>query len=118
MASSGSFEASARHRAGTAVIDLRGEVNRSSEEQLKAAYAEAAAQHPAGILLNFDDVHYINSTGIAVIVGLLAEARKVGLSVTACGLSEHYKEIFEITRLSDFMKIFDDEENAVTDVPA
>jgi anti-anti-sigma factor len=117
MASEG-FEASMRDRSGTAVIDMKGEINRSAEAALRAAYADAVAKRPGGVLLNFDDVHYINSTGIAVIVGLLAEARKSGLSITACGLSDHYKEIFEITRLSDFMRIFDDEENAVADVPA
>ena len=32
----------------------------------------------------------------------------------ACGLSEHYRQIFAITRLSDFMAIFADEDSAVT----
>ncbi|MBA2312439.1 MAG: STAS domain-containing protein [Actinobacteria bacterium] len=112
------LKASARHRDGIAIIDLQGEINRMSEEPLNAAYADATKQEVAKVLLNFDDVDYINSTGIAVIVGLLARARNDGRSVTACGLSDHYREIFEITRLSDFMTIFTDEENALTDVPA
>ena len=52
---------------------------------------------------------YINSTGIALIVGVLAEARKAKRKVVACGLSGHYREIFQVTRLSDFMPIFADE---------
>ena len=59
------------------------------------------------MLLDFTRVGYINSTGIALIVGLLARARKRGQDVRACGLAEHYREIFEITRLSDFMTILD-----------
>jgi anti-anti-sigma factor len=112
------FEATARRHADTRVIDMRGEVNRASEAPLNAAYEDATRDGPSAILLNFFDVDYINSTGIAVIVGILARARKEGKSVSACGLSEHYREIFEITRLSDFMTIFEDEEQAVTDVPA
>jgi anti-anti-sigma factor len=65
------------------------------------------------VLLNFADVEYINSTGIALIVGLLARARKHGTRVLAAGLSEHYREIFEITRLADFMELYPDEEGAV-----
>jgi anti-anti-sigma factor len=63
-------------------------------------------------------VDYINSTGIALIVGLLARARKSHRRLLACGLSEHYIEIFQITRLADFMTVFPDEKSAVDVVPA
>ena len=46
---------------------------------------------------------YINSTGIALIVGLLAKARASKRCLLAYGLSDHYVEIFNITRLSDFV---------------
>jgi len=44
-----------------------------------------------------------------VIVGLLARARRNGQSLAARGLTEHYRQIFEITRLADFMTILDGE---------
>ncbi|HEX2234971.1 MAG TPA: STAS domain-containing protein [Actinomycetota bacterium] len=109
------LEASTRVDAGVAVIDLHGEINRSSEAVLGAAYADAAAGDAGTVLLNFADVAYINSTGIAVIVGFLGRARSDGRRVIACALSDHYREIFEITRLSDFMPIYDDEANAVAE---
>ena len=65
-------------------------------------------QRPAGaasLTLDFTAVPYINSTGIALIVGLLGRARGADVPVTARGLTDHYREIFEITRLSDFMTI-------------
>jgi anti-anti-sigma factor len=65
------------------------------------------------VILNFTDVDYINSTGIAVIVGLLARARSDGRPLKAFGLSDHYREIFQITRLADFMPIFDDQPAAL-----
>jgi anti-sigma B factor antagonist len=113
-----SFEASSRNRSQAAIIDLHGEIDRSSEAALTTAYGEATAGGATAVLLNFSDVGYINSTGIAVIVGLLARARTEGRKMTAYGLSEHYREIFEITRLSDFMSIFGDEDSAVAEVPA
>jgi len=98
---------------GIAVLDLVGEINGFAEEALNAAYAEAEAQDPKTVLLNFEGVDYINSTGIALIVGLLARVRASHRSLLACNLSEHYVEIFEITRLSDFMSVFPDEQSAV-----
>jgi anti-anti-sigma factor len=107
------FETTVRHQPSIAIVDMRGEINAQAEAALNDAYAEAAARDPSRILLNFAGTTYINSTGIALIVGLLARARKERRHVTACGLSEHYQEIFEITRLADFMSIFPDEASAV-----
>jgi anti-anti-sigma factor len=75
----------------------------------------ASPKKPEAILLNFEEVDYINSTGIALIVGLLAKARVSQRRLVAYGLSDHYVEIFEITRLSDFMSVFPDEESAISE---
>src|SRR5215210_6689126 len=98
-----------------AVLDLTSEINGFSEEALNTAYSEAEAADPKTVLLNFEKVDYINSTGIALIVGLLAKARASRRSLLACNLSQHYVEIFNITRLSDFMSVFPDEETAVVE---
>ena len=69
------------------------------------------------MLLNFEAVEYINSTGIALIVGLLARGRAEARNIVAFGLDDHYREIFTITRLSDFMTLFPDEDSAVREHP-
>ena len=107
------FEANARTNGSVAVLELTGELNAAADDELNGAYETAIGANPKTVLLNFDAVSYINSTGIALIVGLLAEARKSDRKIMACGLSEHYKEIFEITRIADFVSIFDDEQAAV-----
>ena len=109
------LEASVRREPGGAVLDLRGEINGFGQEALDAAYAEAEAKDPEAIILNFEEVDYINSTGIALIVGLLARARASKRRLLAYGLSEHYVEIFNITRLSDFVGVYPDEESALSE---
>jgi anti-anti-sigma factor len=107
--------ASVRQEQSGAVLDLRGEINGFGQETLDAAYAEAEAKDPKTILLNFGEVDYINSTGIALIVGLLAKARASKRRLLAYGLSDHYVEIFNITRLSDFVGVYPDEESALSE---
>lgn len=107
------FEASVRRTGDVVALDFTGEIDAQADEALNTAYAEAAATGAKTLLLNFTDVEYINSTGIALIVGILAQARKSHQDVRACGLSDHYKEIFEITRLVDFVAIFEDETSAL-----
>ncbi len=111
------LEVRVRQQPRAAIVDLHGEINAFAEEALNAAYAEAERGDPEVILLNFADVDYINSTGIALIVGLLARARAGHRRLLACGLSEHYVEIFNITRLADFMTVYSSEDAALHDVP-
>ena len=96
--------------AEAAVIELQGDLDRNAEPALEAAYEQAGTARP--IILDFTGVAYINSTGIAVIVGLLARARANAQQLSARGLTEHYRQIFEITRLADFMTILDDGKEA------
>lgn len=107
------LETRVRRQQGHAVIDLIGEIDAFGSAALNQAYAEAEAHNPEIVLLNFAGVDYINSTGIALIVGLLAKARAARRRLVVCGLSEHYVEIFQITRLSDFMTMFPNEESAL-----
>lgn len=85
---------------------LAGRIDGDAGEVLDEAYATATAESaPKVIELDFTAVDYINSTGIALIVGLLARARSQHVAVRARGLTAHYQHIFEITRLSDFIEI-------------
>lgn len=112
------FGADVRERGGLPVIALHGDLDAGGEETLRRAYEESERLGADVVLLDFRDVVYINSTGIALIVGLLAEARKRHRSVMASGLSEHYREIFQVTRLADFMPMFADEDQAVASLGA
>ena len=102
------LEARVYDEGGEAVIELTGDVDRDAEAALDAAYEQVG--QTGSVVLDFSGVYYINSTGIAVIVGLLARARTNGQTLSARGLTEHYRQIFEITRLADFMTILDEED--------
>jgi anti-anti-sigma factor len=113
MATTPEATAPVRYRDGTAVVDLPAQIDSTAEHALNDAYAAAAAHGSKTVLLNFAGVDFLSSTGIALIVGILARGRKDGRAITASGLSDHYREIFEITRLADFMTIFADENAAL-----
>lgn len=106
-------DVSVRHLRSVAVLDLSGDVTGQASEDLTAGYRQAVSYAPDAVLLDFSGVEYINSTGIAVLVTLLAAAHKDGRRMAACGLTPHYREIFAITRLSDFIEMFDDEQAAL-----
>jgi anti-anti-sigma factor len=110
-------EATTRVLPGAAVIELSGEVDGSAATVLTAAYERTVTEGSADlttVVLDFAAVDYINSTGIALIVSVLARARAERRKVVASGLSPHYREIFDITRLSDFIELFPDLDRAVS----
>ena len=97
-----------------AVITLSGQIDRSALTALNESYDEVASSTAESVLLDFHDVDYINSTGIALIVGILGRARAESRSVLATGLTEHYLHIFAITRLSDFIAVYPDVTSALS----
>ena len=111
-------DVSVRHLRSVAVLDLAGDVTGGAGDELTAAYRLAVTYQPDAVLLDFTRVEYINSTGIAVLVSVLAAARTDGCRLAACGLADHYREIFAITRLSDFIELFDDEQSALRHLAA
>ncbi len=92
---------------GEARLAMRGDIDIAADETLTAAYRSASDAAATRVILDFTNVDYINSTGIALIVRLLAESRRDHREVIAVGLSDHYREIFRITRLSDYLVMAD-----------
>lgn len=103
------------HAAGpnTSVIDVRGEVTAATESALMDAYGRATASGARMVLLNFSSLEYMNSSGIGLLVTLLIRANRQGQKIAAFGLTDHYKDIFELTRLDEAIKIYDDESAAI-----
>jgi anti-sigma B factor antagonist len=83
------------------VIDIRGEITAASEHALMDAYARATTGQTRAILLNFEALEYMNSSGIGLLVTLLVRASRHNQRLMAYGLNEHYRQIFELTRLDD-----------------
>jgi anti-anti-sigma factor len=101
------FSANVRPDGDAPVIELQGQIDADAESELLEAW-DRAATGATRVVLDFGRTEYINSTGLAVIVQVLARARAQGCEVHAFGLSEHYREIFEITRLADFVTLHGD----------
>jgi anti-sigma B factor antagonist len=95
------------------VIDLKGEINSFSEQSLIDAYNEAVQGNFRTLIFNFTQVEYINSLGIGMLVTLLIRARRESKKIYGYGLSDHYRGIFEITRLDQVIPIYSTEEVAL-----
>jgi anti-sigma B factor antagonist len=95
------------------VIDVKGELTAFAEGVLMDAYAQASDGRVRAVVLNFEGLEYMNSSGIGLLVTLLIRVNREKQRLLTYGLSEHYRNIFQITRLDDAIGIYDSEEEAV-----
>ncbi len=95
-----------------AVLDLNGDVTTQAEKRMTSAYERAAAQKLKGVILNFSNVGYINSAGMAIIISLLTKAQNRGERLCAFGLSSHFQKIFEMVGLLKYVPHFANEAEA------
>jgi anti-sigma B factor antagonist len=97
----------------TRIIDIKGDITAQSEDVLMDAYGRASDDGVGAIVLNFSTLDYMNSGGIGLLVTLLVRAQRQRQGVLAYGLSDHYRQIFELTRLDEAVHIHDSEEAAL-----
>jgi anti-sigma B factor antagonist len=83
---------------------------------LMSAYDESGDAR--AIILNFTGLAYMNSGGIGLLVTLLVRANRNSQQLLAFGLSDHYRQIFELTRLDEAVGIHDTEPDALAAVGA
>lgn len=97
-------------------IDVAGDVTSASEAPLMEAYSTASAAGARTIVLDFSGLDYMNSGGIGLLVTLLVRVQRQGQRLTACGLSDHYREILSLTRLDEAIAIYPSEADVLAAV--
>lgn len=100
----------------TSLIDLEGDVSGFAEPILMEAYTQASGEKTRTIILNFAGLDYMNSSGIGLLVTLLIRAQRQKQRLMACGLTEHYRQIFVLTRLNEAIGIYSSEPEALAAV--
>jgi anti-sigma B factor antagonist len=95
------------------IISIQGDVTSQAENALMDAYTAASTQGARTIVLDFSRMDYMNSSGIGLLVTLLVRANRQGQRLLAYGLSEHYRHIFNITRLDEAIQLFASEADAL-----
>jgi anti-sigma B factor antagonist len=98
------------------VIEIKGDITAASEDVLMDAYGRASESGVRAIVLSFAGLDYMNSGGIGLLVTLLVRAQRQRQRVLAYGLSDHYRQIFELTRLDEAVGIHDSEDEALAEV--
>jgi anti-sigma B factor antagonist len=101
-------------KGGVAILDLPDEVLYGEQNiLLKQTIRSLVEQNVKKIVLNFEDVTKIDSTGLGELVSGFATVNKAGGELKLLNLNGHVSEIMTITRLMTLFEVFNDEVEAV-----
>jgi anti-sigma B factor antagonist len=107
------IEITTSQKSDISIINIKGDVTAVTAESIENAYQDISASGGKKILLHFDQGCYINSGGIAVLIGIVSESRKKEQVIRATGLSEHFQKIFNMVGLTKYIQIFPSTESAL-----
>lgn len=96
-----------------AILAFTGDIASTSKEAILDAYGKVPAAAKQ-VLLDFSNVEYINSSGIAVIIQLLLQASKAGQHrIGISGLSAHFSKVFTMVGVAKYATMFPSESAAL-----
>lgn len=100
-------------RGDVGIVRIAGDLTPAAEEELSAAWRKASGDGDRAVVLDFSEMEYMNSGGIGLLVQLLVRANRSKHGLAATGLSDHYRQIFQVTRLDEAITIHGDVGQAV-----
>ena len=110
------IQVSVRGEGSTTIIDLIGDVTTFAEEAINQAYRSASEDGAKIIIFNFRENDYINSAGIAILIGVVTEARKRDQKLLITGLSAHFQKIFRMVGLTQYADLYPSVDEALASV--
>ncbi len=103
---SDAIQVSIREKDSATVIDLVGDVTTFAEDAINQAYQTVSTDGATNIIFNFRENDYINSAGIAILIGVVTEARKKDQKLLMTGLSVHFQKIFRMVGLTQYADLY------------
>jgi anti-anti-sigma factor len=110
---SNDLEVATRNTGDVTIIDIKGDVTAITGEAIEEAYQQVTGEGTKKILLAFAPECYINSGGIAILIGMASESQDNEQVIRMTGLSEHFHKIFDMVGLTRYTALFPSEAAAL-----
>ena len=101
---------------GAWVVRLGGRLDVSKSEELEKILREMLGQEPRPLIVNLEDVSYLSSSGIGVLLGIFRQLKGLNLKMVLCQVSPAVEKLLEVVELSQVFQIFDKEDQAIASV--
>lgn len=97
------------------VCMLEGQIKMDNSPELRKAFDNLVKREEKKIILDFSQVSYIDSSGLATLIEMFQRLKKIGGRLRFSNMNQKVMSVFEITRLNEFFEIFQTREMALKD---
>jgi anti-anti-sigma factor len=97
------------------VVRFEGKLDTNTTPEAELRLGEAMDQGASKILIDFEDLDFVSSAGLRI---LLATAKKLGArggALRVCSLNETVRDIFDMSGFSTLLRVFDSAQDALAD---
>jgi len=102
-----------REENGIVILDIVGEIDLYNAPNIKSFIAKKIEQQKYSILINMEEVSYIDSSGIGALISSLSSLKKYQGSLKISNIHASVKKVFELTKLTSFFEIYPDVKTAL-----
>ncbi|MCX7772754.1 MAG: STAS domain-containing protein [Clostridia bacterium] len=100
---------------GIIIVSVEGQVRISTQNEFKDYLDKLFENHGSKIVvLDMENVSYMNSAGIGIIVDTFKNFRDAGGRLVLSGLAPDITKLFEVTKLNRFIEIYTYVDDAVS----
>ena len=97
------------------ILNLKGElIDKNQANDLLAEIDTNIANKNCKFVLNLEELKYMNSSGLNVMINILTKSRKNDGNVAVCCANKKITELLVITKLNSVFNVCDDTEKAIS----
>jgi anti-sigma B factor antagonist len=99
MNEAGDVQVTIEHRGNAVIVQPAGEIDLGSSVSLRQYLRQVQAGNPERVIIDLQEVPYMDSSGVATLVEAMQAARRANRSLILCGLQQRVRSVFEIAKL-------------------
>ena len=107
------MEISEEKREEIKIFSLSGRLDSNTSPQLETRINEALENGSKQLIINFQDLDYISSAGLRVILKATKDLKRSDGKIMLCSMQDYVKEVFEIAGFDTFLPIVPSMDEAV-----
>jgi len=109
------MEVKVRQINGRTIVDVFGDIDMKTSDALTVVLRDLADKKTTQIIVNLENVDFMDSSGLAALVECLQRVRKYNGRLRLFGLSKNLMEVIKIVKLDSVFSIFSTEKEALSD---
>lgn len=95
------------------ILDIDGEIDLYNAPEIKDTIKQQMDAGHKKIIINLENVSYIDSSGIGALISSLSNLKKIGGGLKIIHVYDSVRKVFELTKLTSFFDIYDSEDEAL-----